>query len=112
MRDGRDAARREGEAGTAGALLAAVQDWAEGLRAIDASVRVREEGASYGVWPDRLDVTALGPDREPGGGWRHGLSAREQRRVARRYARTLRELSEEEVHCAPELLELRERAGE
>ena len=86
-------------------------EWAQGLRAIDAGVRVREEGATYGVWPDRLEVTMLGPDHTPGGGWRHGLSGREQRRVARRYARTLRELSDERVHCAPQLLEARERAG-
>ena len=111
VRDGRDAVIRAGGVRTAGELLAALDRWAQGLRAIDAGVRVREEGATYGVWPDRLEVTMLGPDHTPGGGWRHGLSGREQRRVARRYARTLRELSDERVHCAPQLLEARERAG-
>jgi hypothetical protein len=111
VRDGREAAIRAGGVRTAGELLAAVERWAEGIRAVDAGVRVREDGASYGVWPDRLKVTTLGPEETPGGGWRHGLSGREQKRVARRYARTLRELAEAEVHCAPQLLELRERAG-
>jgi hypothetical protein len=111
VRDGREAATREEGVRTAGELLAALDRWAHGLRAIDAGVRVREEGATYGVWPDRLEVKMLGPEETPGGGWRHGLSGREQKRVARRYARTLRELSDEGVHCAPQLLEARERAG-
>jgi Sulfotransferase family len=111
VRDGRESAIRHGGVRTAGELLAAVERWADGIRAIDAGVRVREDGASYGVWPDRMKVTALGPEETPGGGWRHGLTGREQKRVARRYARTLRELAEEKVHCAPQLLELRERAG-
>ena len=111
VRDGREAAIREGGVRTAGELLAALERWAEGLRVIDAGVRVQEEGATYGVWPDRLRVTMLGPEETPGGGWRHGLSGREQKRVARRYARTLRELAEEGVHCAPQLLEARERTG-
>jgi hypothetical protein len=111
VRDGREAVIRAGGVGTPGELLAALDRWAQGLRAIDAGVRVREEGAAYGVWPDRLEVTMLGPEQTPGGGWRHGLSGREQKRVARRYARTLRELSDEGVHCAPQLLEARERAG-
>jgi Sulfotransferase family len=111
VRDGRESALRAGGVSTAGELLEAVDRWAAGIRAVDAGVRVREEGAAYGVWPNRLRVTTLGPGETPGGGWRHGLSGREQKRVARRYARTLRELSEEGVHCAPQLLELRERAG-
>jgi hypothetical protein len=111
VRDGREAAVRGDGVRTASELLAAVSRWAEGIRAIDEGVRVREDGAAYGVWPDRLRVTTLGPEETPGAGWRNGLSQREQRRVARRYGRTLRELSEEGVHCAPQLLELRERAG-
>ena len=111
VRDGREAAIREGGVRTAGELVAALERWAEGLRVIDAGVRVREEGASYGVWPDRLKVMMLGPEETPGGGWRHELSSREQKRVARRYARTLRELVEDGVHCAPLLEEARERTG-
>jgi Sulfotransferase family len=111
VRDGRQAAVRRGGVRTAGELLAGLERWAGGLREIDAGVRVREDGAAYGVWPDRLDVTLLGPEVAPGAGWRHELSGREQRRVARRYARTLRELADEGVHCAPQLIEARERAG-
>jgi hypothetical protein len=111
VRDGREAAIRSGEVRTAGELLEALERWAQGLRDIDAGVRVREEGATYGAWPDRLNVTMLGPDETPGGGWRHGLSAREQKRVARRYARTLRELAADGVHCVPQLEAARERTG-
>jgi hypothetical protein len=111
IRDGREAVIRAGGVRTAGELLEALDRWSQGLRAIDAGVRVREEGAAYGVWPDRLGVTTLGPEETSGGGWRHGLSGREQKRVARRYARTLRELADEGVHCAPQLLEARERTG-
>jgi hypothetical protein len=111
VRDGREAAIRQGGVRTAGELLDALERWADGLRVIDDGVRVREEGASYGVWPDRLRITMLGPEETPGGGWRHGLSGREQKRVERRYARTLRELAEEGVHCAPELIEARDRTG-
>ena len=53
----------------------------------------------------------LGPEETPEAAGATGCRAREQKRVARRYARTLRELSEEGVHCAPQLLEARERAG-
>jgi hypothetical protein len=111
VRDGREAAIRAGNVRTAGELLEALGRWAQGLRDIDAGVRVREEGATYGAWPDRLEVTMLGLEETPGAGWRHGLSAREQKRVARRYARTLRELGEEGVHCVPQLEAARERAG-
>jgi hypothetical protein len=140
VRDGRDVAARELPHGrSAGELLAGVERWAERVRAIDASVRVREDGAIYGVWPERLAVvvlgpggeafaglrafldleddppapTALEPDRAPGpvSEWKHGLSRRERRRVARRYARTLRALADDGIHCAPALIEVRESAG-
>ena len=108
VRDGREVAARRGEAGTPGELLAGVERWAEGVREIDAGVRVREEGATYGVWPERLSVELL-TDDGPKEGWARGLSRRERRRVTRRYNRTLRELAEEGVHCAPALLEARDR---
>jgi hypothetical protein len=108
VRDGREVASRRGEAGTPGELLAGVERWAEGVREIDAGVRVREEGATYGVWPERLSVELL-TDDGPKEGWARGLSRRERRRVTRRYNRTLRELAEEGVHCAPALLEARDR---
>jgi hypothetical protein len=137
VRDGREVAARQGATRTPGELLAGVDRWAAALRAIDSGVRVREEGAAYGVWPERLFVVALGagggslaglrdflglgddpiapallePAARPGAGWEAGLSRRERRRVARRYERTLRELAAEGVHCAPALLQAREAAG-
>jgi hypothetical protein len=138
VRDGREVAARQGATRTPGQLLAGVERWAAGLRAIDSGVRVREEGAAYGVWPERLFVVVLGADGgsleglsdflglgeplasglldpepagQPGAGWQAGLSRRERRRVARRYERTLRELAAEGVHCAPALLQAREAAG-
>lgn len=110
VRDGREIAARAGNR-TAGELLAGVARWAADLRQIDAGVRVREDGATYGVWPDRLRVVVLGGDAPPGVQWDAGLSRRERRRVERRYARTLRALDAEGVHCAPALIEARERAG-
>jgi len=139
VRDGREVAARQGATHTPGELLAGVERWAAGLRAIDSGVRVREEGAVYGVWPERLFVVALAaphrdsltglgdflglegalapellapePAGRPGAGWEAGLSRRERRRVGRRYERTLRELAEEGVHCAPALLGAREGPG-
>lgn len=111
LRDGREVAAKTLARRTAGELAGAVQRWAAALRRIDAGVRVREDGASYGVWPDRLRVEMLEPAADPGRGWESGLSRHERRRVERRYARTLRELAEEGVHCAPALIEARERAG-
>lgn len=108
VRDGREIAARAGDR-TAGELLAGVAGWAADLREIDAGVRVREDGAAYGVWPDRLRVVVLGADAAHGAEWGAGLSRRERRRVERRYARTLRELAAEGVHCAPALIEARER---
>ena len=111
VRDGRDvAARGLGESRTPAELLAGVERWAESLRDIDAGVRVREDGATYGVWPERLRVELLsGPG--PAGAWAHGLSRRERRRVTRRYVRTLRSLADDGVHCAPELVEQVEQEG-
>ena len=110
LRDGRDLAARElGDHRTPGELLAGVARWAESLRDIDAGVQVREDGAAYGVWPDRLRVELLRP--EAPGAWGHGLSRRERRRVTRRYVRTLRSLADDGVHCAPDLVELVEREG-
>ncbi|HYU59742.1 MAG TPA: hypothetical protein VEK39_03205 [Solirubrobacterales bacterium] len=141
VRDGRDvAARHAADGATAARLLAGVERWADDLRAIDSGVQIREEGAIYGVWPERLCVVVLGgaggdsfaglgsflgldedplapslldpePAQRPGGGWEHGLSARQRRRVRRRYERTLRALAEEGVHCAAALIEAREEAG-
>lgn len=112
VRDGREVAaarlaRAEGPPGErppgAHAMLEAIEWWAEELRTIDSGVRVREDGAEYGVWPDRLRVVLIA-DREPGS-WEHGLTRREQRRVRRRYRRVLAELSERGVHCAPQLID-------
>jgi hypothetical protein len=112
LRDGREVAaarvaRAEGPPRErppgAHALLDAIEWWAEELRSIDSGVRVREDGAEYGVWPDRLRVMLVAGGSEPGG-WDHGLTARERRRVRRRYRRVLTELSERGVHCAPELI--------
>lgn len=111
VRDGRDVAARRGENRTPAELLAGVARLAGGLREIDAAVRVHEDGAAYGVWPERLRVELLASEGPPGARWGSGLSGRERRRVERRYARTLRELAEEGVHCAPALVEARERAG-
>jgi hypothetical protein len=86
------------------ALLEAIEWWAEELRRIDAGVRVREDGAEYGVWPDRLRVMLVSGGAEQGS-WEHGLGGRERRRVRRRYRRILGELSEAGVHCAPDLIE-------
>jgi hypothetical protein len=66
-------------------------------------VRVREDGAEYGVWPGRLRVI-LAPEGDEGD-WEDGLTRRERRRVRRRYRRILGELSAAGVHCAPQLLE-------
>jgi hypothetical protein len=108
VRDGREIAARAGDR-TAGELIAGLAGWAADLREIDAGVRVREDGAAYGVWPDRLRVVVLGGDTAGDPGWGAGLSRRERRRVERRYARTLRELAADGVHCAPALIEARER---
>jgi hypothetical protein len=110
VRDGRELAARElGEHRTPAELLAGIARWAGSLREIDAGVRVREEGAIYGVWPDRLRVELLRPDAP--GSWGHGLSRRERRRVTRRYVRTLRSLVDDGLHCAPDLVELVEEDG-
>jgi Sulfotransferase family len=111
VRDGREVAaarlaRLEGPPGErppgAHAVLEGLEWWADELRRVDAGVRVEEDGATYGVWPHRLRVVLVpDPDR---GGWERGLTAREQRRVRRRYRRILAELSERGVHCAPELI--------
>jgi hypothetical protein len=112
LRDGREVAaarvvRDEGPPGDrppgAHALLEAIEWWARELRRIDAGVRVREDGAEYGVWPGRLRVI-LAPEGDEGD-WEDGLTRRERRRVRRRYRRILGELSEAGVHCAPQLLE-------
>lgn len=110
LRDGRDhAARGLGEHRTPGELLAGIARWADALRAIDAGVQVREDGSTYGVWPDRLRVELLSPDGAET--WGRGLSRRERRRVTRRYVRTLRSLADEGIHCAPDLVELVESGG-
>jgi hypothetical protein len=112
LRDGREVAasrvaRAEGPPGErppgAHALLEALEWWAEELRAIDSGVRVQEDGAEYGVWPDRLRVVLVADQPEPGR-WEQGLTGRERRRVRRRYRRIVAELSERGVHCAPELI--------
>ena len=111
VRDGREVAVRDGGKGqTPGELLAGVERWADSLRHIDAGVRVREDGAVYGVWPERLRVAVLRA-QEPADAWWHGLSRRERRRITRRYVRTLRSLADDGVHCAPELVELVELEG-
>lgn len=111
VRDGRDVAAHAADNRTPAELLAGVGRWADGLREIDAAVRVREDGATYGVWPERLRVELVASEGPPGARWASGLSRRERRRVERRYARTLRELDDEGIHCAPALIEARERAG-
>lgn len=113
LRDGREAAAARVAAAEgppderppgAHALLDAIEWWTEELRRIDAGVRVREDGAEYGVWPDRLRVMLVSGGAEQGS-WEHGLSTRERRRVRRRYRRILGDLSEAGVHCAPELMD-------
>lgn len=85
------------------AVIEAIEWWAQQLRRIDAGVRVREDGAAYGVWPERLRVLMV---EDPAGeeSWEEGLTARERRRVRRRYRRVLAQLAESGVHCAPELI--------
>jgi hypothetical protein len=138
VRDGRDVALAiAATEGDAGALIRGIERWAEEIRAIDAGVRVREEGAAYGVWPNRLVVVPvcelvgagaaweelvrfLGADGAAAravpnaerigglpqrGGWARGLRWWERRRVRRAYERTLAELADDGVHCAPRLIE-------
>jgi hypothetical protein len=117
LRDGRDVAAARGAAAEgppgerppgAHAVLEAIEWWAGELQRIDAGVRVEEDGATYGVWPDRLRVAMLA-DRPGQDGWERGLTARERRRVRRRYRRLLGELAERGVHCAPQVMEAYER---
>jgi hypothetical protein len=112
LRDGREVAasrvaRAEGPPGErppgAHAVLEALEWWAEELQVIDSGVRVQEDGAEYGVWPDRLRVMLVADRPEPGE-WERGLTSRERRRVRRRYRRILAELADRGVHCAPQLI--------
>jgi hypothetical protein len=60
VRDGRDVALAiAATEGDPGALIRGIERWAEEIRAIDAGVRVQEEGAAYGVWPNRLLVVPV-----------------------------------------------------
>lgn len=118
--------------------LQGIEWWAERLRRIDAAVRELPDDRLLTISLDELaygarertyarlldflelddepamreyfetEVTAEAAHRER---WRQGLSPQDQDRVQALYESTLSRMSDDGVHCAPELLRSYERAG-